>query len=54
MFQNLTDGSYTMLIEATATDNINEVAYHTVGHILLVASPNSSASEATGRSNFFI
>ena len=52
MFQNLTNGLYTLLIEATATDNSNEVAYATVGPVLLVAGVNSSMNEATGKSNF--
>ena len=49
MFQNLTAGlMYTLFIEATATDNVNEVAYNTVGPVVLVASANSSVSKAAG------
>ena len=51
MFQNLAAGTYTLFIEATATENTNEVAYDTVGPVILSAGANASISEAIGKND---
>ena len=48
MFDNLAAGTYTLFIEATATDNTNEVAYDRIGPIVLAIGANASISEAIG------
>ena len=52
MFQHLAAGTYTIFIEATASDNTNDVVYDTVGPILLAAGANASISEAIGKYNY--
>ena len=49
VFPGLTAGTYTIFIEATATNNTNEVAYDTVGPVLLAIGANASISEAIGK-----
>ena len=48
MFQNLTAGTYTLFIEATASENTNEVAYDTVGPVVL-----ANISEPIGKNYYF-
>ena len=48
-FRNLTAGTYTLFIEATATENTNEVAYDTVGPVILAIGANATVSEAIGK-----
>ena len=52
VFQHLAAGTYTIFIEATASDNTNEVVYDTVGPVLLAAGANASISEAIGKYNY--
>ena len=49
VFQYLVAGTYTIFIEATASDNANEVVFDIVGPILLAAGANASISEAIGK-----
>ena len=48
VFDNLTAGSYSLFIEATAIENTNEVAYDRIGPIVLAIGANASISEAIG------
>ena len=48
-FTNLAAGRYTLFIEATATDGSNDVAFDTVGPVLLAAGANATISEAIGK-----
>ena len=48
VFQNLTAGTYNLFIEATTTKNMNEVAFDTVGPVVLTIGPNASISETIG------
>ena len=49
VFQNLTAGTYTLFVEATATENTDEVAYDTVGPVVLAIGANATVSEAIGK-----
>ena len=49
VFDGLVAGEYTLFIEATAVDNTNEVAYDTVGPVVIIAGVGASASEAIGK-----
>ena len=49
VFQNVTAGTCTLFVEATATENTNEVAYDRVGPIVLVIGANATVSEAIGK-----
>ena len=49
VFQNLTAGAYTLFIEAAAIENTNEVAYDTVGPIVLAIGTNATISETIGK-----
>ena len=48
MFDNLAAETYTLFIEATATENRNEVAYDRVGPVVLAIGANASIGEAIG------
>ena len=48
VFHNLTAGAYTLFIEAAAIENTNEVAYDTVGPIVLAIGRNATISETIG------
>ena len=48
VFSGLAAGRHTLFIEATAVDNVNEVAYDAVGPVVIVAGVGASASEAIG------
>ena len=48
VFQNLTAGTYTLFVEARATENTNEVAFDTVGPVVLAIGANATVSEAIG------
>ena len=48
MFRFLTAGTYILFIEATATENTNEVAYNTFGPVHLAVGANANTSEAIG------
>ena len=49
VFDGLAAGTYTIFIEATATNNTNEVVFDTVGPVLLAAGANATTSEAIGK-----
>ena len=49
IFSGLVAGEYTLFIEATAVDNVNEVAYDTVGPVVIVAGVGATNSEAIGK-----
>ena len=49
VFGDLAAGMYTIFIEATATNNTNEVVFDTVGPVLLAAGANATTSEAIGK-----
>lgn len=49
VFRDLPAGTYTLFIEATGTENTNEVAYDTVGPIRLTVGGNATTSEAIGK-----
>ena len=49
VFQDLTAGTYTLFVKAEAIENTNEVAYDTVGPIVLVIGANATVSEAVGK-----
>ena len=49
VFSGLAAGQYTLFIEATAVDNVNEVAYDTVGPVVIVAGVGATPSEAIGK-----
>ena len=49
VFRGLAAGTYTVFIEATATNNTNEVAHDTFGPAYLAAGANASISEAIGK-----
>ena len=48
-FQNLTAGTYNLSIEATPTIDTNEVAFDTVGPVVLTIGPNANISEIIGK-----
>ena len=48
VFDNLAAGTYTLFIEATATENRNEVAYDRIGPVVLALGANATNSEAIG------
>ena len=52
VFSDLAAGTYTIFVEATATDNTNEVVYDTVGPVLLAVGANASISEAIGKYSY--
>ena len=49
VFSGLVAGQYTLFIEATAVDNVNEVAYDTVGPVVIVAGVGATPREARGK-----
>ena len=49
VFRYLNAGTYTLFIEAIATENMNEVAYNIFGPVLLTVGPNANISEAIGK-----
>ena len=49
IFSGLTPGEYTIFIEATATDNTNEVAYDTVGPVVIIVGAGSDPHQAIGK-----
>ena len=49
VFQDLTTGTYTLFVKAKAAENTNEVAYDTVGPIVLAIGANATVSEAIGK-----
>lgn len=52
VFDGLAAGTYTIFIEATATNNTNEVVVDTVGPVLLAAGGNATTSEAIGKYSY--
>ena len=48
VFRDLAAGTYTIFIEAMATNNTFEVVFDTVGPVLLAAGANATTSEAIG------
>ena len=49
VFRNLTSGTYTLFIEATAIDNTKEVAYDTVGPVIFLYGIETTSISARGK-----
>lgn len=47
-FRNLVAGRYTLFIEARATENTNEVAYDTIGPVVIVVGRDATRMQAIG------